>query len=83
MAQLGIILGPFLWLVYSWFMGCFMAQLWTLWLFYGWFVGCFMAQLGTVLGPFSCCFMAQLGTNFWTEKKGNWTSNLHGDCSCI
>ena len=39
-AQLGTILGLFLWLFYVWFVGCFMAQFGTvlgpfLWLFYG------------------------------------------------
>ena len=38
------------------------------WLFYGWFVG---------------CFMDQLGTDFRTEKEGNWTSVLHGNCNYI
>ena len=55
------------------------------------FVGCFMAQLGTVLGPFSWLFygwfvgyfMAQLGIDFRTKKEGNWTTILHGNCSCI
>ena len=69
MAQLGTVLGPF----YGWFVGCFMAQLGTIlgpfsWLFYGWFVG---------------YFMAQLGTDFRTKIEGNWTSVLHGNCSCI
>ena len=56
MAQLGTVLGPFLWLFYGWFVGCFMAQLGTilgpfvvvLWLVYGLFYGSIRDCFGTL-----------------------------------